>query len=306
MESDARGQAQGAWHLEVASSRESLLAGKADVWASGRAVGAGSLLVPYAGPPLESARDYYWRVRVEDAAGWLTDWSAPARFVTALADVADWGEARWIGYEDMPERERLVPGIHGLLDPELQPKPKRPVVPLLRRVFMVRQPVARALLFVSGLGHYEAYLNGEKVGDRSRRAGTDYDRTVLYDAFDVSAQLRVGPNAIAAIVGKRLSPHSARALPQAQGRLRLAEAPRGAAHRVRGRPPRNDGDRPRLEGGAVAGHLHQHLRGRGLRRAARARGLGAPPISTTRAGAGRWRPSPAPAGCRSRRITRCA
>ncbi len=202
MESDARGQSQGAYAIEVASSPEALLAGKPDVWASGRVGGRSSLLVPYAGPPLESARAYFWRVRVEDAAGRLTDWSAPARFVTALADAADWGEARWIGYEDMPERERLVPGIHGLLDPKLQPKLRRPVVPLLRRVFVVRQPVARALLFVSGLGHYEAYLNGEKVGDRFLAPGwTDYDRTVLYDAFDVTAQLRVGPNAIAAIVG---------------------------------------------------------------------------------------------------------
>ena len=202
MESDARGQSQGAYAIEVASSLEALLAGKPDVWASGRVGGRSSLLVPYAGPPLDSARAYFWRARVEDAAGRLTDWSAPARFVTALADAADWGEARWIGYEDMPERERLVPGIHGLLDPKLQPKLRRPVVPLLRRVFVVRQPVTRALLFVSGLGHYEAYLNGEKVGDRFLAPGwTDYDRTVLYDAFDVTAQLRVGPNAIAAIVG---------------------------------------------------------------------------------------------------------
>ena len=55
---------------------------------------------------------------------------------------------------------------------------------------------------MSGLGHYEAYLNGEKVGDRFLAPGwTDYDRTVLYDAFDVTDALRVGPNAIAAIVG---------------------------------------------------------------------------------------------------------
>ena len=202
MESDARGQAQGAWHLEVASSRGALLAGKPDVWDSGRVVGRDSLLVPYAGPSLEPARAYFWRVQVEDAAGRLTDWSAPARFVTALRDAADWGEARWIGYEDMPERERLVPGLHSLRDPELRPKLKRPVVPLLRRVFTVRKPVARALLFVSGLGHYEAYLNGEKVGDRFLAPGwTDYDHTVLYDAFDVTDALRAGPNAIAAIVG---------------------------------------------------------------------------------------------------------
>ena len=202
MESDARGQAQGAWHLEVASSRGALLAGKPDVWDSGRVGGRDSLLVPYAGPPFEPARVYFWRVQVEDAAGRLTGWSAPARFATGLRDAADWGEARWIGYEDMPERERLVPGLHSLLDPGLRPKLKRPVVPLLRRVFTVRKPVARALLFVSGLGHYEAYLNGEKVGDRFLAPGwTDYDRTVLYDAFDVTDALRVGSNALAAIVG---------------------------------------------------------------------------------------------------------
>jgi hypothetical protein len=202
MESEARGQSQAASFIEVASSREALLGGRADVWSSGRLGGRESLLVPYAGRPLAPARAYLWRVRVEDSAGRLTGWSAPGRFVTALAQPGDWGEARWIAYEDMPEGERLVPGVHGLLDPTIHPKLKRPVVPLLRSAFTVRRPVAQALLFVSGLGHYEAYLNGAKVGDRFLAPGwTDYRKTVLYDAYDVTAQLRPGANAIAAIVG---------------------------------------------------------------------------------------------------------
>jgi hypothetical protein len=54
---------------------------------------------------------------------------------------------------------------------------------------------------VSGLGHYEAYLNGARVGDRFLAPGwTDYRKTVLYDTYDVTAQLRAGPNAIAALV----------------------------------------------------------------------------------------------------------
>jgi len=66
----------------------------------------------------------------------------------------------------------------------------------------VKLAVGQALLFVSGLGHYEAYLNGAKVGDRFLAPGwTDYRKTVLYDVYDVTAQLRPGPNAIAAIVG---------------------------------------------------------------------------------------------------------
>jgi hypothetical protein len=202
MESEARGQSQAAYFVEVASGREALLAGRADVWSSGHVGGRDSLLVPYPGPALAPARAYFWRVRVEDSAGRLTGWSAPGRFVTALVGPADWGEARWIAYEDMPERERLVPGLHGVLDPRLHPKLKRPVVPLLRRAFTVRRPVAQALLFVSGLGHYEAYLNGTKIGDRFLAPGwTDYRKTVLYNVHDVTAQLRAGPNAIAAIVG---------------------------------------------------------------------------------------------------------
>ncbi len=200
--SEARGQAQRAYEIEVATGREPLVRGVADTWRSGRVASGDSVLVRYAGAPLAPARAYFWRVRVGDASGRLSGWSEPARFVTALADASDWGEARWIGYEDMPERERLVPGVHGLLDPSRHPKLKRPVAPLLRRVFLVKKPVAQALLFVSGLGHYEAYLNGAKVGDRFLAPGwTDYDRTVLYDAFDVTPQLRPGPNAISAIVG---------------------------------------------------------------------------------------------------------
>jgi alpha-L-rhamnosidase len=202
MESEARGQAQRAYAIELATSREALLGGRPDTWSSGRIAGRDSVLVRYAGPPLASAHAYFWRVRVEDAEGRLTDWSAPARFVTSLVDAADWGEARWIGYEDMPQRERLVPGLHGLVDPARHPRLTRPVAPLLRRVFVVKKSVAQALLFVSGLGHYEAYLNGAKVGDRFLAPGwTDYEKTVLYDAFDVTAQLRQGPNAISAIVG---------------------------------------------------------------------------------------------------------
>ena len=54
---------QSAYRIEVASSREALLAGRADVWASGRVGDRESLLVRYAGPLLEPARTYSWRVR---------------------------------------------------------------------------------------------------------------------------------------------------------------------------------------------------------------------------------------------------
>ena len=55
MESDARGQSQRAYRITVASSPEALLAGKADVWDSGRVASGESLLVSYGGPRLKPA-----------------------------------------------------------------------------------------------------------------------------------------------------------------------------------------------------------------------------------------------------------
>ena len=105
--------------------------------------------------------------------------------------------------------------------------------------------------------------------------------------------------------GQRLSSRRAGAVLQARGRLRLAEAPRRAAARVRGRQPRDDRHRPGVEGGAVRDHVRQHLRRGGLRRAPRARGLDRPPTSTTRGGAAPRRPRRRVAACGSRPTTRC-
>ncbi|MFF5991916.1 family 78 glycoside hydrolase catalytic domain [Prauserella flavalba] len=75
--------------------------------------------------------------------------------------------------------------------------------PLLRTEFTVREPVARARLYVSGLAYYEAHLNGRRVGRQVLDPGfTDYDETVLYATHDVTELLRKGANAIGVTLGR--------------------------------------------------------------------------------------------------------
>lgn len=157
-----------------------------------------------AGRPVLPAHKYYWRVRVWDNHGNVSAWSAAASFTTALAGRQDWGQAQWIGYEDIPDSMRVVPGVHsgGGKFYEKHKARQRPVVPLFRKEFQVDDRIKSALLFISGLGQYEVNLNGEKLGDNFLAPGwTDYDETVLYNTYDVTDKLKTGGNALGVIVG---------------------------------------------------------------------------------------------------------
>ena len=74
-------------------------------------------------------------------------------------------------------------------------------VPWLRKSFAVDQPVRRAVLYVSALGLYEAHINGKQVGDHVLAPDwTDYRKRVRYQAYDVTALLKRGQNAMGALL----------------------------------------------------------------------------------------------------------
>ncbi len=67
---------------------------------------------------------------------------------------------------------------------------------LMRREFAVKAGLRRALVTVCGLGEYRMTLNGQPVGDGVMSPGwTTYEKTCLYDSFDITAQLKAGANA---------------------------------------------------------------------------------------------------------------
>jgi hypothetical protein len=75
-------------------------------------------------------------------------------------------------------------------------------LPIFRKAFPIAKPVARAMLYVCGLGQYELHLNGRKVGDAVLEPGwTDYRKTCLYQAYDVTGQLQPGENVVGVMLG---------------------------------------------------------------------------------------------------------
>ena len=97
-------------------------------------------------------------------------------------------EATWIGIES-PEDVRTG-------DVSL---PAR----YLRTTFKAEKRIRKARLHICGLGLYEAYLNGSKVGGAQVLSPTvsDYDKIVYYNSFDVTGFLHKGVNAIGVMLG---------------------------------------------------------------------------------------------------------
>ena len=90
-----RGAKQTAYQVLVASSPEHLAADQGDLWDSGKVVSDQSIHVAYAGKPLESRMQCYWKVRAWDKDGQPSAWSQPAQWSMGLLKPDDW-QAKWI------------------------------------------------------------------------------------------------------------------------------------------------------------------------------------------------------------------
>ena len=73
---------------------------------------------------------------------------------------------------------------------------------LLRKAFEVTGPVVGARLYATALGAYEAFLNGQRIGDALLAPeSTDFRHRVLYRVYDVTELVRSGANVLGAHVG---------------------------------------------------------------------------------------------------------
>lgn len=79
--------------------------------------------------------------------------------------------------------------------------PPRPAA-LLRKDFQIRKAVRSARLYATALGSYRVFINGKRAGnDILTPDWTDYGKRVLYQTYDVGADLREGDNEIRALLG---------------------------------------------------------------------------------------------------------
>jgi len=200
--SEKRSVLQSAYRILVADNLQDLSKNKGTAWDSKKTASNLSMGIQYAGLPLLPAGNYYWKVMVWDAKGEESAWSETARWQMGLLTAADWKNAQWIGYEDLADSMRITAPAPET-EKMLGNKGKQvPVVPLFRKAFQLKKQVAAATLFITGMGQYEASINGEKIGKGFLTPGwTNYDRTIFYNSYDVTKNLKKGSNVIGAIVG---------------------------------------------------------------------------------------------------------
>ena len=144
-----------------------------------------------AGPALKAGENVI-RVEVTAASG-----KTPAALLSLLLPdgrriVTDgaWTEAHALG------GPRDVPWGHEMIF-------RREVnSPAFERRFALAGPVRKATLAITGLGFYEATLNGQRVGaKRLDPIPSNYDQRVYYSVYDVTAQLKAGENALRVLLG---------------------------------------------------------------------------------------------------------
>lgn len=115
------------------------------------------------------------KIRIQNEKGIWSDYSKENYFSIGLFNKSDWN-AKWIyGDYSVSKKERYP-------------------VDYFKKEFEVLD-VSNATLYITALGIYEAYLNGEKVGNAILAPGsTDPRKRVQYDTYDVSSLLKKGHN----------------------------------------------------------------------------------------------------------------
>lgn len=178
METDRKGAAQSSFQVHVSRSKDfNDLA-----WDTGWVQSDSSVHVIYEGEALQSMKRYFWRVRIIDEKGEMSDWSETAFFETGLRN--DEWQAKFI------EPEAKV-----------NPRAHKPA-PYLRACFHVQKSIQQARLYITSHGLYEAYLNGQRVGEQVFTPGnTDVNKRLQYQVYDVSAMLNDGQNCMGVILG---------------------------------------------------------------------------------------------------------
>ena len=149
------------------------------VWTTGDSVfgqNATSLTLPSAAiAQFVGDASYAFRVRLSNSTGLPTAWSPAMRFDVA-PNAAAWVGSEWIGGGSELRTDWRLSSA---------------------------SPIVRARAYAAGLGAFELFANGEKVGDHLMDAGQAvWDEKVLYAGFNVTQLLHSGTlNAVGARLG---------------------------------------------------------------------------------------------------------
>jgi alpha-L-rhamnosidase len=200
--SHGRSRRQSAYRIIVSSSMENLNNGKSDIWDSRRIESGETIQHEYLPDNLSSNSRYFWKVIMWDDEGKSYE-SPAAKFETAFLEGFKWS-ASWIG--NRPSSEK-VPCTGFYMERREQNISRDTIVHdgyslLLRHEIVISKKVESAKAFIAGLGYYEFYINGNRVGDHLLApAKTPYHKYILYDSYDVTSLINEGQNAFGIHLG---------------------------------------------------------------------------------------------------------
>ncbi len=183
IESTQQAVTQSAWEIEIASSEKKLAKSEADVWKPGKQISGQQIDIEPIGVAFKSGDQYWWRVRTWNGSNEASAWSAPATFSLGPQSKDEW-QAKWITAE----------------------WPDQAPMPYFRKVFDASKngaKVARAIVYLSGLGCSDLYFNG-KIVDETRvldPAQSNYEQYALYSTFDVTPLMQQKENCIGVMLG---------------------------------------------------------------------------------------------------------
>ncbi|MCR4920258.1 MAG: alpha-L-rhamnosidase N-terminal domain-containing protein, partial [Bacteroidaceae bacterium] len=168
---------QVAYEILVASRKELLKPGKADLWDSGQTSSDASVMVPYGGKALQSRQLCFWKVRVWTEDG-PTGWSAVQRFAVGIQG-GDQMQGQYIGLGIGQDKAIF-----------------------LTRTYNINKVGQAAFLHVNSLGYHEVYLNGKRVSDAPLApAVSQMDKRSLIVTYDVTKFLKKGENQLLLWIG---------------------------------------------------------------------------------------------------------
>lgn len=193
LHSQEKGQLQTGYRILVAESIYDLNNNIGQMWDSGKIESDRSTQVEYKGKRLFSFKRYYWKICSWDGAHVQSRYSEVSYFEMGLLEENDWS-GKWIGGDESISS------------------------PLFRKSFKLNHKVKNARAYICGLGYYELYINGNRVGDHVLDPNyTNYDdrniegllypfedrtrKRVLYVTYDITSCLKQGDNCIGVILG---------------------------------------------------------------------------------------------------------
>lgn len=173
---------QTAYEIRVADSPKNLNKKSSQIWATGKVESDQSVNVEYGGSTLKSMQRAYWQVRIWGNNNKVSSWSEPAYWEMGVLDPSLW-LASYIAMDDITKEKKSHPSQY------------------FRNEFSTQKSIRSAKVYVTSLGVYELYLNGNKVGDDLFTPGfTSYNKRLQYQTYDVTKMLQQN-NAIGVIVG---------------------------------------------------------------------------------------------------------